>query len=582
MFNVLLYRSSPEGPADLSVRALIEYLQTSRRFELTISQQPPTLADLSRFEVLVLASNWLPEAEMAQALVTFVKRGGGLVCLGESADRWGTIPLLTANLGLPGHGYRPPTGELIVRVSATSDHPLTRRLYAGYAHDHYAGLDMDTAFPLTDNFFLSENVINSDNSQPLLLVSWQGARRPVAWVQALGEGGFFYTGLGAAASSWASPVFQQLVFRAINYVACARTGETAEKNPIRVAMLGYGAIGLEHGTAVTQVPGLEFGVVCDRNPSRLEEARRSFAGIKTFEDWQQIRDDRDTDLVIISTPPNSHASLALQMLEAGKHVVVEKPFCITTREADALIAAADKAQRTLTVYQCRRWDPDYLAIKAAVERGLIGEVFHMETFIGNFSHPCDYWHSDMAVSGGVFYDWGSHYLDWILGLMPGKVQSVSGFAHKRVWHDVTNEDQARVTMRFEDGREAEFMHSDIAAALKPKWYILGTKGAIVGQWRHEAVKTRRWSGDLIEERLSPSEALPVVTAYLRQEGGPIDEQKLALPPAPVFPFHRNLANHLLNGEPLAVTSQQARRNIVVMEAARRSAGEDGQFIKVEC
>src|SRR3989442_871035 len=77
--------------------------------------------------------------------------------------------------------------------------------------------------------------------------------------------------------------------------------------------------------------------------------------------------------------------------------------------------------------------------------------------------------------------------------------------HKRVWHDVTNADHSSVYLRFAGGQEAEFMHSDIAAALKPKWYILGERGAIGGHWRHETVKTRRWSGDLIEERLAPAQ-----------------------------------------------------------------------------
>jgi hypothetical protein len=125
------------------------------------------------------------------------------------------------------------------------------------------------------------------------------------------------------------------------------------------------------------------------------------------------------------------------------------------------------------------------------------------------------------------------------------------------------------------------MHSDIAAAMKPKWYILGTKGAIVGQWREEVIKSRKWNGDLIEDRLAPSEVLADVTAYIRHEGL-THQQKLTLPPAPVYPFHRNLANHLLAGEALAVTPQEARRNIVVMEAAKYSACHNGQFISVSC
>ena len=126
---------------------------------------------------------------------------------------------------------------------------------------------------------------------------------------------------------------------------------------------------------------------------------------------------------------------------------------------------------------------DYLAIKQVLAEGLIGDLFYMETFVGGFSHPCGYWHSEAAVSGGTAYDWGGHYIDWIVSLCRGRIEAVIGTRHKRVWHDVSNADQERVQIRFAGGAEAEFIHSDIAAARKPKWYLLGSRGAIVGNWQ---------------------------------------------------------------------------------------------------
>src|SRR6266849_5810652 len=359
-------------------------------------------------------------------------------------------------------------------------------------------------------------------------------------------------------------------------------GLDVQEIPARVAMIGYGAIGFEHGTAINTVPGLEYALVCDRNEERLAVARQAFPGVRTCTDLQQVADDPDIDIVIVSTPPNTHAVISLQMLYAVKHVVTEKPFCLATSEADEMIQLADQKQLALTVYQCRRWDPDFLAIQQVLKRGTIGTPFHIETFIGGYAHPCDYWHSHEPISGGVFYDWGSHYLDWILQLIPNPVISVRATEHKRVWHDVTNADHSVVHLRFAGGQEAEFMHSDIAAAMKPKWYILGEQGAIVGHWRQETVKTRRWSGDLIEERLAPSEALPTLTVFTRELGGAIHEQHLMLPEQPLYPFHRNLANHLHNGESLVVPPQESRRNIAVMETAKRSAELGGETIEIEC
>src|SRR5262249_59747852 len=117
-----------------------------------------------------------------------------------------------------------------------------------------------------------------------------------------------------------------------------------------------------------------------------------------------------------------------------------------------------------------------------VGRGEIGDVFYIEAFIGGYGHPCSFWHSHEAVSGGTIFDWGSHYFDWMLHLLPGEVVRVAASAHKRVWHDVTNADQVRVDVTFAGGEQASFLEQDMAAALKPKWYLLGTAGALVGRW----------------------------------------------------------------------------------------------------
>ncbi len=411
---------------------------------------------------------------------------------------------------------------------------------------------------------------------PLLVTTWQYRPATLAYLCPVGAGGVVQMGLGRERAAWEVPTLGQFVTRAVLALAGQMEGA-----PIRVAMIGYGAIGRDHGMAISHVAGLEYALVCDTLPARLAEAANVFPGVRTTTDAAEVAADPAIDAVIISTPPASHAAIARQMLRAGKHVILEKPFCLTRASADDLIALAEKQQRALTVYQCRRWDPDFLAIQSLVRQGAIGEVFHAEAFIGGFAHPCHYWHSDAAVSGGAIFDWGSHYLDWILNLIPDPVTAVRGVEHKRVWHDVTNADQTHVTLQFAGGVEADLLQSDIAAALKPKWYILGTEGAIVAHWRHERVASRKWSGDLIEERLAPPEALPIVELHRRGAGTRKDITTIDLPDAPAYPFHRNFADHLHNGAPLAVTPHSARRNVAVMEAARRSAAEGGIVIPLE-
>ncbi|MFI5061788.1 MAG: Gfo/Idh/MocA family protein, partial [Actinomycetales bacterium] len=267
----------------------------------------------------------------------------------------------------------------------------------------------------------------------------------------------------------------------------------------------------------------------------------------------------------VGTPPSIHSDSVMAALRAGKHVVCEKPFALRVEEVDRMIDAAAARDLVLTVFQSRRWDPDYLALRDVVRSGRIGEAFYMESFIGGHDHPCDFWHSHEPISGGTIYDWGSHYFDWILQLFPDPVRTISAHAHKLVWHDVTNSDQVRVDLTFAGGAQASFLQSDIAAARKPKWYVLGTQGAVVGEWQAEAV---------------PAD-FPARVKVFRPTDGGTSEEILALGRRDDNGFYTNLADHLAWDEALAVTPEQARRTVAVMEMATHSIARGGAQIEVD-
>ncbi|MGA0067605.1 MAG: Gfo/Idh/MocA family protein, partial [Candidatus Nanopelagicales bacterium] len=177
--------------------------------------------------------------------------------------------------------------------------------------------------------------------------------------------------------------------------------------------------------------------------------------------------------------------------------------------------------------------------------------------------------------GGALFDWGSHIVDQILDLMPGDVDAVSAVNHKRVWHDVTNADHARMTLHFTDGREASFVYSDLAAALKPRWYVLGTHGAITGEWRQESVVTRSPIGTLTEDVLAPADSPPRVLVH-----SPSGDVTAMAPPAhEPHPFHSDLALGLRYGLLPRVRGVQSRRVVAMLQAAEESAALGGQPVK---
>jgi predicted dehydrogenase len=265
-------------------------------------------------------------------------------------------------------------------------------------------------------------------------------------------------------------------------------------------------------------------------------------------------DSGTLDLVVISTPPNSHYAWAKEALQRNIHVVLEKPMALRAEECDELMALAAAKGLLLVVYQNRRFDADFVTMSRIIREGLIGDVFQYDCFVGGYSQPCTYWHSNAEVSGGAIFDWGSHFIDQILAVIPDSVSHVSGQNHKRVWMHATNADHAQVTITFDSGVQATFVNSDLAAARKPKFYVLGTKGAIVGDWDPAA---------------EPAVAdLPAILTLHSSDGS---VSTIDLDVVQPYAFHASLVDFLHNQVPMSVQALQSRNVVAIMEAAERSA-----------
>jgi len=518
-------------------RPLLKALEATQHFHLEVVTDASVLPLQS--QVLLAASDHALLPGQASQLADFVRGGGGLVLL------HGTLAAWTENGDLAELAHWTPSGptpltELIIRPDTS--HPVTARL---------------GELKLHDELYLSEGP--PDDASVLLRASWRYSEQVVAYERSVGDGRFVHVGLGHDLSTYEAEGFQKLVQRTLLFAA----GRNAAPST-GVGLTGYGAIARAHAASIAATPGLSLAGVCDISDERRKLAASEWS-VRTHARADEMLEDPDVGLVVVGTPPSVHFDSVMAALRAGKHVVCEKPFAIRVEEVDRMIDAASAGNRVLTVYQSRRWDPDYLALRDVVRSGQIGDAFYMESFIGGYDHPCDFWHSDEAISGGMIYDWGSHYFDWILQLMPDTVRSISAHAHKLVWHDVTNSDQVRVDLTFAGGAQATFLQSDIASVRKPKWYVLGTRGAVVGDWQAEAV---------------PAD-FPARVKVFRPGDGGSHEELLQLSPRDDNGFYSNLADHLAWDEPLAVTPHEARRTVAVMETATQSIKRGGTQIEVE-
>jgi predicted dehydrogenase len=498
-------------------------------------------------------------ADWVSALHRWVERGGCLVAIGTGSS--GPAPTAGAELFSP-HGGSGGAGEWMVKVIAPG-HPTTARVPA--------------EFPLTDRF---QPLRPGPDTEVLLAVNVAYRDEPAVVSRTLGAGSITTSGLGNDLGALANPDLALVLGRCLS-------SAHSTASPHRIVGLGivgygpYGGMGRWHGLAARATPGLELVAACDPDAGRRKAAEADFPGLRAYATVEEMAADDDVEAVIVATPPVSHAALAMTLLRAGKHVALEKPMCLTLSEADQLMALAGAQGRTLTVNQNRRWDPDYLAIRRVLAEGLLGELFSMETFVGGFEHPCRAWHSEASISGGAVYDWGSHHLDWALQLMGSPPATVTAHGHKRVWRDVTNLDQVRVHLSWEDGREAEFIQSDVAAVRKPKFYLQGTAGTLVGHYRPLSFERIEAGLGYECETAHHAEAPVELTLVRYQSGWGLTETRLPPLPQRRYGFHRNLADHLLRGELLAVTPESVRPVIAVIEAAGRSAAAGGDPVRLD-
>jgi predicted dehydrogenase len=527
---------------DSSLQPFLSYVQNIGHLKVTVESQ--MVKDLSPYNVVV-TENTAAFTGDNEELTKFVHGGGGWLGLVKLSDK--PLPQL---FGAQPHSLG-PEAELRV-LFKKKDHPLATRLpEAIYLKGCHQPLDKA-----------------SKDTETILYADWHYQHSPVLVHSPAGEGHVACTTLQA----YDDPAFQQILYRLLRLLA----GHFEAHRTYGVGLLGYAqSVGQPHGLGIKATPGLILRAACDLDKERLRQAQEDFPEVKIRDSADGLAKDPEVDIVIVATPPNTHADLSLQMMAAGKHVVCEKPLALNSKETASMVEMAEKQGVHLSCHQNRRWDVDYLAIKQALAEGLIGELFYLETFVGGFNHPCGYWHSHDAVSGGTTYDWGAHYLDWVVSLMPVPVSTVVSTRHNRVWHDVTNADQERIQIRFAGGLEAEFIHSDIAAVRKPKWYLLGTKGAIVGHWRD----VTSYEADPVvyfhEHDIPATEMVPDLTLYHRHHSGQIVAQKLALPEREHYLFHRNLADHLLTGEPIVAPLEDSVRVVAILEAAAKSAAKGG-------
>ncbi|WP_267382291.1 MULTISPECIES: oxidoreductase [unclassified Sphingomonas] len=246
-------------------------------------------------------------------------------------------------------------------------------------------------------------------------------------------------------------------------------------DPLRVGLLGYGFSGKTfHAPLIAASDRLMLCAVASRDAAKVHA---DLPGIRVDADPLAIIRSPDIDLIVIATPNEAHAPLALAAIEAGKHVVIDKPFALDLAEARSVVAAATRADRQLSVFHNRRWDSDFLTVRDAIAAGMIGDIVHFESHLDRFRPEVrDRWRERAGPGSGVWFDLGPHLVDQALQLfgLPDLIQA--SLACQRP--GAVTDDWAHVILFY--GQRRVILHAGMLVAGGTHRFVAhGTEGSFV-------------------------------------------------------------------------------------------------------
>ncbi|MBD3005663.1 MULTISPECIES: Gfo/Idh/MocA family oxidoreductase [unclassified Streptomyces] len=346
----------------------------------------------------------------------------------------------------------------------------------------------------------------------------------------------------------------------------------------RVGLIGYGLAGsVFHAPLIAATEGLVLDTIVTSSPERQRQARAEFPDVRLADSADELWARADElDLIVIASPNRTHVPLARAALEAGLPTVVDKPLAATAAEAEELAALAEARGLLLTVFQNRRWDNDFLTLRALLAQGALGEVQRFESRFERWRPRLKGgWREsgDPAEVGGLLYDLGSHLVDQALTLF-GPVESVYAEVEVRRPGAQTDDDTF-IALTHTGGVRSHLWMSATTAQLGPRFRVLGSESGYVkyGLDPQEAA---------LREGLRPGD--PSVAWGAEPEG---DWGRLGAGESPAtgggapvetlpgdYPaYYAAVAAALRDGTPPPVTAAEAAAALRVLEAARVAAAE---------
>jgi scyllo-inositol 2-dehydrogenase (NADP+) len=338
------------------------------------------------------------------------------------------------------------------------------------------------------------------------------------------------------------------------------------KKVIKTGLFSYGMSGMVfHAPLLHTHPDFVIKKILQRNS---DSSKEKYPYVELARDYRELLDDPDIELVIVNTPDHTHYEFTRESLEAGKHVIVEKPFTLTVEEGEKLIKLARKKGKILSIFQNRRWDGDFLTVKKIVEEKLLGRLVEFESHFDRYrNYIKDNWKEDPSCKSGTLYNLGSHTIDQALVLF-GMPEYVN--ADIRI---------LRKGGKVDDSFDIRLGYRDIKVTVRggylvreqgPRYILHGTEGSFLksGIDPQEEKLTQGHFPDETDWGIDPEENWGILNTTVN---GLHFRGRIETFPGTYSDYYTNIYNVLASGKELMVKPRESLNVIKIIQAAYESS-----------
>jgi len=345
---------------------------------------------------------------------------------------------------------------------------------------------------------------------------------------------------------------------------------------IRVAILGQGRSGRDiHGDCLIKMQDqYKIVAVVDPLEDRRKRAEREY-GCESYESHNSLIGRSDIDLIVNATPSHLHVPITLELLNAGFHVLCEKPLARSVAEVDKLIDAAKKSGKVLAIFQQSRFAPYFQQVKKILESGVLGRIVQISIAFNSFARRWD-WQTLQAFNGGNLLNTGPHPLDQALQLFGDDVEPEVLCIMDRANTFGDAEDYVKLILKAPNHPVVDLEISSCCAYPSFTYNVQGTRGGLKGSMEHiewkyfkqeEAPKQVLIRTPLMNADGTPKYCSEELKWYQESWDVPESQKNMFLTMSKAF--YEMLYKTLTEGAPLEITPEQVRRQIAVIEECHR-------------